>query len=175
MEVIYMTTKSELDDILKACEECAGSDDKSYHEHFEECPTCKEYAEKAEKLNQQIEVLELMAAKPLEARKQILGARMRKFLSMQAPERKAAITELLDGLHELDDDALSKVVKARTDLMMEIPKEHRETLMVVLGDIMTKWPEDRKMRERKAVIKATEDYFFLKRKMVRKKFGKMMQ
>jgi len=170
-----MTTKNELDDILEACEACAGADDKSYHEHFEECPTCKEYAEKAEKLNQQIEVLELMAAKPLEARKQILGARIRKFLSLQGPERKAAITELLDGLHELDDDAMSKVVKARTDLMMEIPKEHRETLMGVLKDIVADWPQDRKMRERQAIIKATEDYFFLKRKMVRKKFNKLMQ
>jgi hypothetical protein len=170
-----MTTKNELDDILEACEACAGSDDKSYEEHFATCPSCQEYAEKAEKLNQQIEVLELMAAKPLEARKQILGARMRKFLSMQAPDRRANISEFLDGLHELDDDSMSKVVKARTDLLMEIPKEHRETLMKVLSDIMTKWPEDRKMRERKAVIKATEDYFFLKRKMVRKKFGKLMQ
>jgi hypothetical protein len=170
-----MTTKDELNDIMDACEACAGSDDKSYEEHFATCPSCQEYAEKAEKLNQQIEVLELMASKPLEARKQILGARMRKFLSMQAPERRAAINQLLDGLHELDDDAMSKVVKARTDLMMEIPKEHRETLMNVLSDIMTKWPEDRKMRERKAVIKATEDYFFLKRKMVRKKFSQMMQ
>jgi hypothetical protein len=169
-----MTTKKELDDIMEACEACAGADEKSYEEHFDTCPSCREYAEKAEKLNQQIEVLELMAAKPLEARKQILGARMRKFLSMQPPERKTAISELLDGLHELDDDAMSKVVKARTDLMMEIPKEKRETLMGVLKDIMTDWPQDRKMRERQAVIRATEDYFFLKRKMVRKKFGQLL-
>jgi hypothetical protein len=170
-----MTTKKELDDIMEACEACAGADEKSFDEHFATCPSCQEYAEKAEKLNQQVEVLELMASKPLESRKQILGARMRKFISMQPPDRKAAITELLDGLHELDDDAMSKVVKARTDLMMEIPKEHRETLMKVLSDIMTTWPDDRKMRERKAVIKATEDYFFLKRRLVRKKFGQMMQ
>jgi hypothetical protein len=170
-----MTTKKELDDIMEACEACAGADEKSFDEHFATCPSCQEYAEKAEKLNQQVEVLELMASKPLESRKQILGARMRKFISMQPPERKAAVTELLDGLHELDDDAMSKVVKARTDLMMEIPKEHRETLMKTLSDIMTKWPDDRKMRERKAVIKATEDYFFLKRRLVRKKFGQMMQ
>lgn len=170
-----MTTKNELNDILDACEKCAGADDKSYEEHFAECPTCQEYAEKAEKLNQQMEVLELMASKPLEARKQILGARMRKFISLPDAERKAAIGELMDALGELTDDAMSKVVKARTDLMMEIPKEHRQKLMGTLKEIMSEWPNDRKMRERQAVIKATEDYFFLKRKMVRKKFGQLLQ
>jgi hypothetical protein len=170
-----MTTKAELDKLLAECEACADGDDKSYDEHFSTCPSCKEHAEKAEKLNQMMEVLEMMAAKPLEARKQILGARMRKFVSLPDAERKEAITELLDALGELDEESMSRVVKARTDLMMEIPKEHRQMLMNTLGQIMKEWPAERKMMERMAMMKATEDYFFLKRKMVRKKFAQLIQ
>jgi hypothetical protein len=170
-----MTTRAELDKLLEECEACADADERSYEEHFTECPTCKEHTEKAEKLNQMLEVLELMAAKPLDARKQLLGARMRKFVSLQAGERREAITELLDALGELPEESMAKVVKARTDLMMEIPKEHRQTLMTTLGDVMKEWPPERKMRERMAVMKATDDYFFLKRKMVRKKFGRLLE
>lgn len=170
-----MTTKAELDKLLAECEACADSDEKSYEEHFATCPSCKEHAEKAEKLNQMMEVLEMMAGKPLEARKQILGARMRKFVSLPDLERKEAITELLDALGELPEDSMAKVVKARTDLMMEIPKEHRQMLMTTLGQVMKEWAPERKMRERMAFMKATDDYFFLKRKMMRKKFGQLLQ
>ncbi len=170
-----MTTKAELDKLLDECMACADADEGSYDEHFNSCPSCKEHAEKAEKMNQMNEVLELMAAKPLDARKQLLGARMRKFVSLPPPERKEAITELLDALGDLPDDSMYKVVKARTDLMLEIPKEHRQTLMTTLGEIMTDWAPERKMRERMAVMKATDDYFFLKRKMVRKKFGALLR
>jgi hypothetical protein len=170
-----MTTKAELEKLLAECEACADADDKSYEEHFATCPSCKEHAEKAEKLNQMMEVLEMMAAKPLEARKQILGARMRKFVSLPDVERKEAVGELLDALGELDEVSMAKVVKARTDLMMEIPKEHRQKLMTTLGQVMKEWTPERKMRERMAFLKATDDYFFLKRKMVRKKFGQLLR
>ena len=43
-------TSQQLDEMLSACEECAGGDVRSYEEHFAACPECKEYAEAAEKL-----------------------------------------------------------------------------------------------------------------------------
>jgi hypothetical protein len=164
-----------LGELMDACEECADADIRSYDEHFAECPICKEYAQAAEKLNIQAEFLEDLASKPLEERKQILGARMREFLDMPEAERKAAISDLLGGLTEIPREDMMKVVKARTDVMMEIPMEQRETLMMVLGSIMKEWSKERKMIERKAVMKATEDYFFLKRKMVRKKFAELVE
>lgn len=167
-------TSQQLDEMLSACEECAGGDVRSYEEHFAACPECKEYAEAAEKLNVQLGFMEDLASKPLDERKQLLGSRMRKFLGMPEAERKAAIADLLNALGDISEDARMKVVKARTDIMMEIPKEHRDTLMAVFAEIMKDWPHERKMMEKRAVMKSTEDYFFLKRKMVRKKFGQML-
>ena len=167
--------KAELDKLLDACEQCAGKDTRSYEEHFGECPSCQDWAEQAEKLNEQIQFLEDLAAKPEEKRKTLLGARMRKYLGMPPEQRKSEISELLDGLSSISEGARMKVVKTRTDIMMEVPKEHRETLMGVLGDIMKEWTPERKMMEKQAVLKATEDYFFLKRMMVRKKFGKLLE
>lgn len=170
-----MTTQNELEVLMEACHACAETDDRSISEHFDDCPKCKDYAEKAEKLNQMVEVLELMAGKPLEARKQILGARMRKFFEMPPDQAKAAIGGLLEGLAELSEDGRNKVVKARTDLMMEIPKEHRKMLMGYLGEITNDWDPERKMMEKKAVMAATDAYFFLKKKMVRKHFAKILE
>ena len=99
---------------------------------------------------------------------------MRSFLGMPPEERKAAISDLLDGLDDVSTKARIKIVKARTDLIMEMPKEHRETLMAILKEIMSTWSSERKMLEKQTVMKATEDYFFLKKKMVRKKFGALL-
>jgi len=170
-----MSKKEEIEKLMKACEECVGKSSDSYEEHFSDCPTCKKYATEAEKLNKQLEFLEDLATKPLETRKQLLGARIRSFLSMPDDKRKEAISDLLDALEDISEDASVKVVKARTDIIMEIPKEHRETLLGVLGDIMSDWPAERKMKEKQAVMKATEDYFFLKRKMARKKFSTLLK
>jgi hypothetical protein len=160
--------------LVEACEACAGADSRSYEEHFATCPNCQEAAQKADALNKQLEFLENLGAKPLEQRKMLLGARMRQFLSASPEDRKTGISDLLDALGDISEEARDNVVKARTDLMMEIPKEHRETLMGVFGEIMTEWPPERKMVEQQAVMKATEDYMFLKRKMVRKRFAKLM-
>jgi len=170
-----MATKAEIDRLVAQCEECAGNDTRSYEEHFATCPRCQEAAEKAQHLNMQLEFLEGLASKPLEERKMLLGARMRQFLSMPEQERKEAIGDLLDGLGDLSEENRDAVIKARTDLMMEIPKEHRETLMVDLGDHMQDWSPERKMMEKQSVNHATEDYMFLKRRMVRKKFSKLME
>lgn len=169
-----MTTSSQIEELLQKCEDCAGGDSRSYDEHFADCPQCKQHAEAAEKVNKQLNFLEGLASKPYDSAKQLLGARMRGFLGLPPEERKAAISDLLDGLGDISTKARIKIVKARTDLIMEMPKEHRVTLMGVLKEIMSTWPPERKMIEKQAVMKATEDYFFLKKKMVRKKFGALL-
>jgi hypothetical protein len=170
-----MATKAELDRLVAQCEECAGNDTRSYEEHFATCPKCQEAAERAQALNMQLEFLEGLASKPLEERKLLLGARMRQFLSMPGDQRKDAIGDLLDGLGDISEENRDAVVKARTDLMMEIPKEHRETLMDDLRYNMQNWTDERKMMEKQAIMNATEDYMFLKRSMVRKRFSKLME
>jgi hypothetical protein len=170
-----MATKVDIDRLVAQCEECAGNDSGSYEEHFASCPKCQEAADKAQKMNMQLEFLEGLASKPLEERKLLLGSRMRQILDMPEEGRKAAINDLLDALGDLPDDSRDSVVKARTDLMMEIPKEHRETLMSDFGTVMQGWSPDRKMMEKQSVMHATEDYMFLKRRMVRSKFSKLME
>ena len=149
-----MSSKTELQNLVEACEQCAGGDVRSYEEHFASCPKCQDASQKAEKLNMQLEFMETLASKPLEQRKLLLGSRMRSFLSMPPEERKNAIEDLMDSLEDVSEDVRFAVVKARTDLMMEIPKEHRDTLMGVLGDIMQGWTPERKMMEKQAVMKA---------------------
>lgn len=170
-----MATKVEIDRLVAQCEDCAGSDTRSYEEHFATCPKCQEAAEKAQHMNMQLEFLEGLASKPLEERKLLLGSRMRQILSMPEDQRKAAIGDLLDALGDISENNRDSVVKARTDLMMEIPKEHRETLMGDFSGIMQGWAPDRKMMEKQSVMHATEDYMFLKRRMVRKKFARLME
>ncbi len=170
-----MATKADIDRLVAQCEDCAGNDSGSYEEHFATCPKCQEAADKAQHMNMQLEFLEGLASKPLEERKMLFGARMRQILGMPEEERKEAISDLLDALGDISEDSRDSVVKARTDLMMEIPKEHRETLMNDFGDVMQGWTPERKMMEQQAVMHATEDYMFLKRRMVRKKFSKLME
>ena len=170
-----MATRTEIDRLVAQCEECAGADTRSYEEHFATCPKCQAAAEQAQHLNMQLEFLETLSSKPLEERKLLLGARMRGFMDMPEDERKEAISDLLDALSEIPEENRDAVVKARTDLMMEIPKEHRETLMGDFGDIMQGWTPERKMMEKQSVMHATDDYMFIKRMMVRKKFSKLME
>ncbi len=118
--------------------------------------------------------LEKIAAQPLDARKQALGARMRKFIGMPPAERQQAIAGLLNALGDVSESTRVACVKARTDLMTEIPKEHAEVLMGAIANVARSWSPERKAMEQRAVMQATEDYFFLKRRMVRKKFGALL-
>lgn len=170
-----MATQADIDRLVEKCEACAGSDSRSYEEHFATCPKCQESAEMAQNMNMQMEFLEGLAAKPLEERKLLLGSRMRTFMDMPEDERREAIGDLLDALGDMSEENRDSVVKARTDLMMEIPKEHREMLMGDLSANMQGWTPERKMMEKESVMHATEDYMFLKRMMVRKKFSKLME
>lgn len=169
-----MPIKREMQELLEACERCADSDERSYDKHLSDCPKCSEYAERLEKMNQMVEVLELMASKPLESRKTILKARMNSFLEMTSDKAKEAISGMLDGLEMLSENDRVAVVKARTDILMEMKKEQRQKLMEYLGQIMKEWDKERKEMERRAVMIATEDYFMLKKMMIRMKFRKMM-
>ena len=169
-----MTAKEELEQLAKACEECAGKDAASFDEHMESCPVCQDYKEKAEKVHQMLEVMQMMASKPEEERHKILGARMEHFSTMPDDKRLAGITDMLDSLEELSEEDRIKVVKTRTDIITKLPKEKRQILMGTLKNAMSPWSDERKMMEKRAVMAATQDYFVLKRMMVRMMFKKLM-
>ncbi len=169
-----MTTRHELDELAQMCFECADSDDASIDDHLEDCAVCKDYSNKAEMFNQTLEVLQMMAARPEEERSRILGARMEKFTTMPAEERIRAIGGMLEALGELPEEDRNKIVRTRINILTSYPKEKRQMLMGSLQEIFSHWPEDRKMMEQKAVMHATQDYFILKRMMIRNMFKKMM-
>ncbi|MCK5660863.1 MAG: hypothetical protein KAH86_05835, partial [Methanosarcinales archaeon] len=153
---------------------CAGKDAASFDEHMESCPVCQDYKEKAEKVHQMLEVMQMMASKPEEERQKILSARMEKISTMPDDKRLAAITDMLDSLEELSEEDRIKVVKTRTDIITKLPKEKRQILMGTLKKAMSPWSDERKMMEKRAVMAATQDYFVLKRMMVRMMFKKLM-
>lgn len=169
-----MTAKEELETLAKACEECSGKDPASLDEHLEKCPVCQEYKEKAEKINQMLEVVQMLASKPDEERQKILGARMEAFSTMPEEKRMAAISDMLDAVGELSENERMKIVKTRTDIITKLPKDKRELLMGTLKKVIATWPEERKMMEKQALMAATQDYFILKRIMVRMMFKKLM-
>ncbi len=169
-----MTQREELEKLAKACEECAGKDTASLDEHLEKCPVCQDYKAKAEKINQMMEAVQMLASKPDEDRRKILGARMEQFSTMPEDKRMVAISDMLDAVSELSEEDRKKIVKTRTDIITKLPKEKRENLMGTLKKVMSTWSDERKMMEKQAVMAATQDYFILKRMMVRMMFKKML-
>jgi excinuclease UvrABC nuclease subunit len=169
-----MSAKEELEKLAMACEECVGKDDASIDEHLESCPVCREYRDKAERLHQMLEVMQMLASKPEEERRRILQARMEQFSALPEDERVAAIADMLDGLSELSGDDRVKIVKTRTDIITSLPREKREVLMGSLRKVMASWSDERKMMEKQDVMAATQDYFILKRMLVRMMFKKML-
>ena len=170
-----MSSREELEELAQACEECVGKDAASIDEHLESCPICQDYKIKAEQINQMMEVTQMMASKPEEERRAILSARMDQFSQMPDDKRKAAISDMLDAVGELSEEDRVKVVKTRTDLMVQLPKEKRDILMGNLQEIMSQWPDDRKMMEKRAIMAASQEYFILKRMLVRRLFKNMLE
>jgi hypothetical protein len=74
----------------------------------------------------------------------------------------------------LTEDERIKIVKTRTNILTKLPKEKRTVLMGTLKEIMSVWTPERKMIEQRALMAATEDYFLLKKIMVRKMFSRLM-
>lgn len=169
-----MTAKEELEKLAIACEECAGKDVASIDEHIESCPVCQDYKEKAENVHQMIEAVQTMASKPEEERQKIMGARMEQFSTMPDDKRLASITDMLDSLEELSEEDRIKVIKTRTNIITKLPKEKRQILMGTLKNAMSPWSDERKTMEKRAIMAATQDYFILKRMMVRMMFKKLM-
>lgn len=169
-----MSAKEELEKLALACEECAGKDEASLDEHLTTCPVCVDHNNKAKEIYQMLEVMQMMASKPEEERHNILAARMEKFSTMPDDERKAAITDMLDSLEELSEEDRVKIVKTRTDIITKLPKDKKNILMGTLKDVMSDWTQERKMMEKRAVMAATQDYFIMKRIMVRMMFKKLM-
>ena len=170
-----MSHREELEKLAKACEECSGKDRASMDEHLEKCPACLEYKMMAEKISQMMEAVHMLALKPDEERRKILSARMEQFASMTEDKRMAAISDMLDSIAELSEEDRIKIIKTRTDIMASLPKQKKDVLMGTLKKVMGGWTPDRKMTEKQAVMAATQDYFILKRMMVRKMFTKMLE
>jgi hypothetical protein len=170
-----MSQKEELEKLAKACEECSGKDIASLDEHLERCPVCQEYKMKSEKINQMMEAVHMLASKPEDERRKILGARMEQFSTMPEEKRMIAISDMLDSIAELSEEDRIKIVKTRTDIITSLPGQKKEILMGTLKKVMAGWTEERKMMEKQAVIAATQDYFILKKMMVRMMFKKMLE
>jgi hypothetical protein len=169
-----MSLKEEIEKLAEACGECAEADDGSLDEHFASCPSCQEYEKRAEQMSQMVEVLQMNASKPEDDRLKILKARLDGFAQLPDDERKDAITNMLDSLAMLSEEDRIKIVKSRTDVLTKLPKEQRMKLMGTAKLISTDWDQDRKDMEMRAIMAATEDYFLLKRTMVRKMFRKVI-
>ena len=116
----------------------------------------------------------MLASKPEEERRNILKARMEQFSTMPEDKRIASISDMTDAVGELSEEEREKIIKTRTDIITKLPKDKREILMGSLKKVMATWPEERKMMEKQAVMAATQDYFILKRIMVRMMFKKML-
>ncbi len=170
-----MSHREELEKLAEACEECWGKDIASLDEHLERCPVCQEYKMKSEKINQMMEAVHMFASKPEDERRKILGARMDQFSAMPEEKRIIAISDMLDSIAELSEEDRINILKTRADIIASLPGPKNIILMGSLRKVSEGWPEERKMMERQAVIAATQDYFILKRMIVRKMFKKMLE
>lgn len=170
-----MSQREELEKLAKACEECSGKDIASLDEHLEKCPACQEYKMKAEKINQMMEAVHMLALKPDEERRKILSARMEQFSTMPEDKRMTAIRDMLDSIAELPEEDRIKIVKTRTDIITSLPEQKKDVLMGTLKKVMAGWTRDRKMMEKQAVMAATQDYFILKRMIIRRMFEKILE
>lgn len=169
-----MGHKEEIEQMAKACEECSGKDSASLDEHLEKCPFCQDYRIKAEKAYQIMEAVHMLALKTEEERLNILRSRMEQLSNMPEERRMSAISDMLDLVSELPEEDMIRIVKTRTDIITSLPEQKKEVLMGTLEKVMKGWPRDRKMMEIRAVMAATQDYFVLKRIMVRRMFRNIL-
>ena len=130
---------------------------------------------KAEKINQMMEAVHMLALKPDEERRKILSARMEQFSTMPEDKRMTAIRDMLDSIAELPEEDRIKIVKTRTDIITSLPEQKKDVLMGTLKKVMAGWTRDRKMMEKQAIMAATQDYFILKRMIIRRMFEKILE
>ncbi|WP_440951544.1 hypothetical protein [Methanococcoides sp. FTZ1] len=169
-----MIAEEKLDELAKACEECIGNDSGSIEEHFEKCPVCKLYKEQAEAVSCITETIKHIASKSEKEICDALFKQLNNFYSMPDEQRLEAISKMLDAEGELSEEDLFKIVTTRVSLLTKLPKEKRVLLMDSLEKAMSMWPEDRKLLEKRAIMNATQDYFLLKKVLLRRMFKKML-
>ena len=169
-----MTTRKELNEILDDCDACAGEDDASYYEHFLSCSQCVEYSETAEKFEEAFHSLAEIAAEPYDVAKMRLLNKLKIIIEKPSEVGGREMADLLDCSAELPDESRDRLCRIRTDLIMEMPGNHRDKLMEALQDAMRGWNSERKLLEMRSIVRATEDYQFLQKMMVRRKFSEMM-
>ncbi|UGV39703.1 hypothetical protein J7W08_06040 [Methanococcoides orientis] len=169
-----MIAEEKLEKLAKACEECIGEDSGSIDDHFEKCPVCKLYKEQAETVYCITETIKNIASKSEEERCDAICKNLDEFYGMPDDERLEAISEMLDAEGGLSEEDMFKIVTTRIDLLTKLPKEKRVLLIETLEKVMSQWPEDRKMLEKRAIMNATQDYFLLKKTLLRRMFKKML-
>lgn len=169
-----MIAEGKLEELAKACEECIGNDPGSIEEHFEKCPVCKLYKEQEETVSCITETIRNIASKSEEDRCDALCRKLDKFYSMPDDQRVDAISKMLDSEGVLSEEELFKIVTTRVELLTKLPKEKRIRLIDMLEKAMSNWSEDRKQLEKRAIMTATEDYFLLKKTVLRRMFKKML-
>ncbi|MEL4305238.1 hypothetical protein [Methanococcoides sp. LMO-2] len=169
-----MIAEEKLEELAKACEECIGNDSGSIDEHFQKCPVCKLYKEQVETVSCITETIKHIASKSEKEKCDALCKKLDEFYSMPDDQRLEAISKMLDAEGELSEADLFKIVTTRVDLLTKLPKEKRVHLMDMLEKAMSRWSEDRKLLEKRAIMNATEDYFLLKKTLIRRMFKKML-
>jgi len=165
-----MTAMEKMNKLLYACELCSGQDERSLDHHFNNCATCQEYTDMADRMNRHFRFLEQLSVKPYDSAKHALGTHVRTILAMPPNEAKNAVEGLLEACWELPGKARTRIIKLRTDLLMEIPRAQRLRLMGIMSEIASGWSPHRKMMEKEAFMTATQNYSLLKRTMLRKTF-----
>lgn len=93
---------------------------------------------------------------------------------MPDDQRLETISKMLDAEGELSEADLFKIVTTRVDILTKLPKAKRVLLMETLEKVMSQWPENRKLLEKRAIMNATQDYFLLKKTLLRRMFKKML-
>ncbi|WP_445474429.1 hypothetical protein ACT9XH_00030 [Methanococcoides methylutens] len=169
-----MIAEEKLEELAKACEVCIGDDAGSIDEHFEKCPVCKLYKEQADTVNSITETIRYLASRSEDEMCDAICKNLDEFYGMPDEERLEAISEMLDAEGGLSEEDMFKIVTTRIGLLTKLPKEKRVLLMESLEKVISNWPEDRKLLEKRAIMNATQDYFMLKKTLIRRMFKKML-
>jgi hypothetical protein len=82
---------------------------------------------------------------------------------------------MLDALSELSEEDRVRIVKTRIDVIMDMPRDGRNSLFKSLKEIAPDWSQKRADMEMRAVYEATQDLMPVKRVLVRSMFRRAIE
>lgn len=170
-----MSLKQEIDKYAEACNQCMADDPGSINKHLDSCPSCKDYNNKIEELNEMVQLLKDNAGKPPEERYNIIKNRIEGFLELNDMQRKDAVGSMLDAMSELSENDRVTIVTTRMDILMNMPREQRNILLETVRDITPDWTQERADMEMRAVNAGTQHLMPLKRALARRMFSKALE